>query len=63
MQTDRARLVLPLPHGPFNQFVLPIPTGPVAPPRSMKKQSLRNAMKQNATKKSTGCFDTRAGRA
>ncbi len=38
MQTDRARLVLPLPHGPFNQFVLPVPVAPTTGPTAHGKE-------------------------
>ncbi|HEX4142992.1 MAG TPA: hypothetical protein VHY91_05540 [Pirellulales bacterium] len=51
MQTDRARLVLPLPHGPFNQFVLPNPVAPATVNPLMSKKSIRNKNNQQAAKK------------
>jgi len=52
MQTDRARLVLPLPHGPFNQFVLPVPVTAITTPL-LSKKSIRNKANQGLAKKNT----------
>ena len=41
MQTDRARLVLPLPNGPFNQFALPLPVAPPTRDPLAKKNSMK----------------------
>ena len=51
MQTERARLVLPLPHGPFNQFVIPIPVAAPTVPPPLKAKGLRNHATQAAAKK------------
>jgi hypothetical protein len=48
MQTERARLVLPLPNGPFNQFAIPLPTlAPTVNPLLAKK---RKAMRETGLK-------------
>ena len=55
MQTDRARLALPLPHGPFNQFVVPIPAPPTTAPSVMMKRSIRNKSNQAAARDNSTC--------
>jgi hypothetical protein len=56
MQTDRARLVLPLPRGPFNQFVLPVPTPPPSARPTFTKKGIKSNVSQIAVTPTPGIF-------